>query len=250
MARNRGKKALYEVMSKTRIKPDSSKALEPLYPKRGDEAEPKAEKKPEAEMSKASTQWWTKPRIVQFNLGRIEFSLPYQVMIAIILGLILLVLIVYRLGQLSMVNQETAGPVEVTRNSAQMRTNIENNADTTPLPAESAPARLQENQPVAPAVSAGNNVIVLAQYGARADLVPVQKHFAKYGIATEIVIENGRYYLQTVNTYDNPSKVGTNGYQAKQKITKIGATYKGQAPEGYETFAPNYFSDAYGKKVK
>lgn len=250
MARNRGKKALYEVMSKARIKPDSRKALEPLYPKRGDEAEPKAEKKPEVEEPKASTQWWTKPRIVQFNLGRIEFSLPYQVVIAIILGLILLVLIVYRLGQLSMVNRETAGPVEVTRNSAQMNTKIENKTGTTQTPAESTPAGPRESRPVTPAVSAGNNVIVLAQYGARADLVPVQKHFAKYDIMTEIVLENGRYYLQTVNTYDNPTKVGTNGYEARQKIIKVGAAYKGQAPEGYETFAPNYFKDAYGKKVK
>ncbi len=249
MARNRGKKALYEVMSKARIKPDPGKALEPLYPKRSDEVEPNTEEKPEVEKPKTSTQWWTKPRIVQFNVGRIEFSLPYQVMIAIVLGLILLVVIVYRLGQLSMVNRETAGSAEVTRNSAQVNTAIHTNTGTM-QPAEPAPIKPQESRPVAPVESTGNNVIVLAEYGARADLVPVQKHFAGYGIATEIVIENGRYYLQTANTYDNPATAGTNGYKARQNIIQIGAAYKGQAPEGYETFAPHYFKDAYGKKVK
>jgi hypothetical protein len=252
MARNRGKKALYEVMSKARIKPDSRKALEPLYPKRGEEPEskPHEEKMPAAEKPKASSQWWTKPKSVQFHMGRLEFSLPYQVVIAILLGLILLVIIVYRLGQLSMADQETAGPVEVTRNSAEVSTKLQNNAGMTRQPAESTPVRPQESSPVAPSRSTGNNVIVLVEYGARADLVPVQKHFAKYGFATEIVIEKGRYYLQTADRYDNPAKAGTDGYEALQKIIKIGAAYKGQAPEGFETFAPNYFSDAYGKKVK
>jgi len=81
-------------------------------------------------------------------------------------------------------------------------------------------------------------------------LVPVQEHFAEHRIETEIVIENGRYYLQTVGTYDNFTTAGTNGYEALQKIIKIGAAYKGRAPEGYETFAPHYFDDAYGKKVR
>jgi len=117
-------------------------------------------------------------------------------------------------------------------------------------PAESVPVRQQESSPVAPAKSTGNNVIVLAEYGARAALEPVQKHFAEYGIETEIVIENGRYYLQTIETYDNPATAGTNGYEARQNIIQIGAAYKGKAPEGYETFAPHYFKDAYGKKVK
>ena len=211
MARNRGKKALYEVMSKSRIKPGSGKHIEQLRPKQSDEIEPQAEEKPVEEKSRASSQWWAKPRIVQFNLGRFEFSLPYQVVIAIVLGLILLALIAYRLGQLSMDNRQTAGQVEVIRNSAQVNTKIETNAGTM-QPAESTPAGSQESSPVTAAKSTGNNVIVLAEYGAKADLVPVQKHFAEHGMGTEIVIENGRYYLQTVGTYDNFTTAGMNGY--------------------------------------
>ena len=78
----------------------------------------------------------------------------------------------------------------------------------------------------------------------------MQAHFSEYGIETEIVAERGHYFLQTKERYDNPDKPGTDGYKALQRIKEIGAKYKGKAPPGYETFAPNYFSDAYGKKVK
>jgi len=105
-------------------------------------------------------------------------------------------------------------------------------------------------QAAVPARSTGNNVIILTQYGARADLIPVQEFFARRGVELDIVLENGRYFLQTKNTFDNPNNTGTDGYKMKQIITKIGAAYKNEAPEGYEKFAPHYFSDAYGKKVK
>jgi len=77
----------------------------------------------------------------------------------------------------------------------------------------------------------------------------VQAHFSEYGIETEVELESGRYFLQTKQRYDNPATVGTDGYKAKQKIIEVGAKYKGKAPAGYETFAPKYFSDAYGKKA-
>jgi hypothetical protein len=63
-------------------------------------------------------------------------------------------------------------------------------------------------------------------------------------------MEKGSYFLQTKNRYNNPGTPGTDGYKALQKIIEVGAKYKGQAPPGYVTFAPNFFSDAYGKKVK
>jgi len=91
---------------------------------------------------------------------------------------------------------------------------------------------------------------VQAHFGAREDLRPVQAHFDEYGIETEIVLEKGNYFLQTINRYNNPGKPGTDGYEALQEIIKVGAKYKGKAPPNYETFAPRFFSDAYGKKVK
>ena len=40
MARNRGKKALYEVMSKARVKPGSGRAVEPLHSKKTQDDDP------------------------------------------------------------------------------------------------------------------------------------------------------------------------------------------------------------------
>jgi hypothetical protein len=235
-------------MSKTRVKPGPGRHIEQLHPQKAEEVEPpQIEQEPVTEKPAASSQWWNKPRLVQFNLGRFEFSLPYQVVIAIVLGLILLVLIAYRLGQMSMVNRGTAGQVEVPRNNVPANTGTETG---TMQPAESTTVGRRGSSPVSPAKPMGHNVIVLAEYGAKADLVPVQKHFAEYGVETGIVIENGRYYLQTVDAYDDFTTAGARGYEALQKIIKIGDAYRGRAPEGYETFAPHYFSDAYGKKVR
>ena len=247
MARNRGKKALYEVMSKASVKPGPGKTLEQLHPKRSDEVEPEKDKKPVKEKSRAATQWWNKPRIILINGGRIEFSLQYQIAIAIVLGLILLVVIAYRLGQWSMPVGQTAGPVELTRNNTPVNSTGQNNRNQMQQ-AESVTQSPPARQTAVPAQSTGNNVIVLAQYGARADLVPVQEFFAKYGIELDIVLENGRYYLQTVDTYDNPDTKGSNGDIARKRIIEVGAKYK--APPNYESFASKLFSDAYGKKVK
>jgi hypothetical protein len=131
---------------------------------------------------------------------------------------------------------ESETPVE------QARSNI-----TPPVvPTENTTAKTEVAEPVKPT---GSNVIVLVVYDSLPDLAPVQAHFSENGIETEIVTEGGRYFLQTKQRYDNPATAGTNGYRAKQRITEVGAKYKGKAPAGYETFAPNYFSDAYGKKA-
>jgi hypothetical protein len=94
--------------------------------------------------------------------------------------------------------------------------------------------------------STGSNRIVIQTYDKRADLELVQYHFAEGGIETEIRNIGGTFYLVTKNKYDNPNREGTDGYAAKQQIIKWGARYK--APQGYETFAPNLFKDAYGMK--
>jgi hypothetical protein len=111
-------------------------------------------------------------------------------------------------------------------------------------PTENATAKTEVAEPAKPA---GNNVIVLVEYGSLPDLAPVQAHFSEHGIETKIVTESGRYFLQTKQRYDNPATPGTDGYKAKLKITEVGKEYK--APAGYETFARFLFSDAYGKKV-
>jgi hypothetical protein len=247
MVRNKRKKALYEVMSKARDKPGYGRTLEQMKPKSSVEDKSAVN----IETSKATARWMRKPRIVQFNFGRIEFSMPYQLAVALVLGFILLVLAAFRLGQEYYPTDQRAISTAAERPQINRRTPIERDvADIRepPAPAEDS-TLLDEVKPTQP-TSTGNNVIVLVQYEARADLVPVQAHFAEYGIDTEIVMESGRYFLQTKNRYDNPGTPGTDGYKVKQKIIEVGAKYKGKAPPSFETFAPNFFSDAYGKKIK
>ena len=241
MARNRGKKALYEVMSKGRLKPQYGKAAEQMYPKKTDDERPVAERKPATESPKTVPKWWRKPRMIQLNTGRIEFSMPYPIAIAVLLFLILLIVFAYRLGESSLPTK-LQGPVKSARQPSAINQDNQVGQATVDIP--------QAGRQAGPDKLTGDHVIVLAEYKRHLDLVPAQAHFDKYNINTEIVMENGRYFLQTKDRYSNPDKSGTNGYEAKKMITEVGAKYKGNAPAGYESFAPHYFSDAYGKKVK
>ncbi len=97
MARYRRKKHLYEVISKSWPKPGGDKPLEQLYPEASDKEQPAGEST--TRMPERVPMWPKRPRIVQFNAGKIEISIPYQVAIALLLGVILLVLVAFRLGQ-------------------------------------------------------------------------------------------------------------------------------------------------------
>jgi len=249
MARNRGKKALYEVMSKARVKPDDGKVVEHLRPQKPDEEVLPAGQE-SVGVSKSAAKWWKKPSIVQINAGRIEFSMPYPVAVVLVLVFIIVIITAYRLGESSYSagRQETDQSALAGQQSDDERPLEQTTADISQpsVPLENTMARTEVAKPVKPT---GNNVIVLVQYDSLPDLAPVQDHFSKYGIETEIITEHGRYFLQTKQRYDNPATAGTDGYKARQKIIEVGAKYKGKAPAGYETFAPRYFSDAYGKKV-
>lgn len=263
MARKRGKKALYEVMSKARTKPGFGKTLEQMRQKKPDEKQVETVKEnisakkqsfavdsaADVETSKAAAKCWRKPRVVQFNVGRIEFSMPYQLVVALVLGFVLLILAAFRLGQY-LTERRAIGPAEIVQPINQVKP-TEPKVTNTVGPLETVEDStllddIKEVEPVTPK-STGNNVIVLVQYDERADLVPVQVHFANNGIETVIMPAAGRYFLQTKNRYDNPSTPGTDGYKALQEIIKAGAKYK--APPNFEPFATHLFSDAYGKKV-
>lgn len=247
MARNRGKKALYEVMSTARSKSALGRTPERAAAERSVENEPPFRAGSQPPASKGAAKWWKKPRIVQLNGGRIEFSVPYQIAVAATLVLVFMLLASYRLGQFSGPDEPQAPP------GGQPRTQTPEPqsraaADMTP---PAAPAqRTPEPERVQPAAPAGDNVIVLAHYHTMADLQPVLAHFAAHNIETEIVPVDGQYRLQTKQRYVSTTTPGSDGYKAIQRIKEVGALYKGKAPPGYEPFAPHYFSDAYGHNVK
>ncbi|KPK37801.1 MAG: hypothetical protein AMJ65_13775 [Phycisphaerae bacterium SG8_4] len=267
MAKNRGKKALYEVMSKARATQGYGKTLEQIHLKKTEQLKPAVEQpKPAPKKVKAAADWWKKPRIAQFNAGRFEFSVPYQV--AIVLGLVLVTLLLasYRLGQNSVVRRQPAmaepgQQVEkIGQESAAERATA--NLPEPALPVEYVPAKqdVPANEDVTGDIQEeaksigpkGKNAIVLAHSGRIVDLHPVVEHFAQHGIMLRIdSLEDGQYLLRTVQQYErNPATPGTDGFNAIREIIRVGALYEGKAPPGCDTFAPNYFSDAYGKKVE
>ena len=238
MARNRKKvghsrrkKSLYEVIGEGRLKSRNSKTLEQPPPEKVDKDEPTTEST--VAVPERAAQWPRRPRIVQFNAGRIEISIPYQLAIAFLLGIILLVLVVFRLGE------------GVGESAAKKQ---ENNPDapagqgqTTDTDGKISPG----GEKVGPAELKGDHRIVIQTYPVRAHLVPVQRYFDQSGIETEIREIGGTYYLVTKEKYENP-KQGTDGYVVKQKIIELGAKYK--APPGRETFGAKSFETAYGRK--
>lgn len=242
MARKRKKKALYEVIGKTWSKPSGRVAGQQLPGEESGKEESTVEKAAAAKPEKVS-QWPKRPRVVQFNAGRVEISMPYQLAIAVLLGILLLILVFFRLGQSYSTGQAATDSAAGTENIGREGST---GSETTGTGLTEGTASITEG-----VESTGDNVIVLVEYGRYADLVPVVDHYREHGIEIEIVpAPDGRYFLWTKERYENTDKRGAPGYEAKRRIMQVGVLYKGKAPEGLETFAPHYFSDAYGMKVK
>lgn len=235
------KKSLYEVMGKARLKSRTGKTLEQPRPEKADKDEPTTE--PSVAVPERAVQWPRKPRIVQFNAGRIEISIPYQLAIAFLLFIILLVLVVFRLGQLKERVGDSAAKIQ--KNNPELTGQKEvagqdQNTDTNKkIPPSGEKTELVESK--------GNNRIVIQTYRLKAHLEPVQQHFARFNIETEIIPIDNQWGLVTKAKYEeNPEREGTDGYLAKQEIIELGAKYK--APQGYETFGAKSFETAYGMK--
>jgi len=239
MARNRRKMSLYEVIGQKRSKSSFGKALKKLPPEKPDKEEPTAVKTTVL-VSERATHWPRKPKLLQFNAGRIEISLPYPHAIAVFLGFILLFLVALWLGETGYLKRkgitDSAGSV----------------FDGLRKTVSGGIAGSDENEKISPDVGktltgTRNHRIVIQTYDKRADLELVQYHFAEGGIETEIKTIGKTFYLvTTVDKYENPDREGTDGYAAKQKIIEWGARYK--APQGYEPCGAKSFETAYGRK--
>ena len=239
----RRKKSLYEIIGGAGSKTSFNKTLEQLQ-----QSESATDEKQAQWMPQKLTPWPKKPKFLQYNASRIELSIPYQLGIAVLLGVVLMVLVVFRLGQLASADRtKTEGPVAETPKEAPRTVQRPTVSELlVPRPVEStvpAPAIAEEAEQ---SVSTGSNRIVIQTYDLRSHLEPVKKFFSANGIETEIREIGGMYYLVTSRKYKNPERKGTDGYNIKQKIIEVGADYK--APPGYETFGRKPFHDAYGMR--
>jgi hypothetical protein len=230
MVRNIKKKALYEVI----IGAGPKSSYGQLHPKGVEQApagpitptQPNEGKGGGTGVSSV-VRWIRKPRFVQFNAGRVEFSVPYQLGIAILLGMVLVVVVAFRLGERFGRGESPAAVKQIT---------------------PATPAAKAVKAPSTSSGQAGRNRIVIQMYQVRSHLEPVKEYFDKLGVATEIIEKDKWFYLVTKNKYESVDKSGTDGYLARQKIIELGAGYK--APAGSETFGPKPFSGAFGMKFE
>ena len=244
MVRDSRRMALYEVISRNGLKSPKNKELSRLRPV---EPHPKppvdfVPVKVDIPAESKVRPWPNRPKWLRFYNNKIEFSLSWQVVAIAVLAIFAIFLVFFRLGQM------TAGTTAEKGVSTVKAVKPAVVAAAPVVKAEAKPlARPETPKMVEPM---GDNVIAITSYHLVSHLEPVKNYFAGFGIETEIIQQNGRYLLITTQRYDNPEKVGTDGYKAKQKIIEIGARYKPPQGSSYESFAPKLFSDAYGMKVK
>lgn len=214
-----------------------------------------AVEKTAAPTAKNLSRWPKKPRIWQLNNGRIEFSIPYQLIIAVSLGIVLLPLMAFRLGQLNSgpsegkavvngKNAASAGNLFGIGNEPEKKVVEQPKVEIGPV----AEVKTEIPQVKAAANSGtGVNRIVILQCDNQRDIEPVKKFFKDNGIETEIrSAGSGSYMLVSAGKYENPAKAGTDGFEARKKIVEVGAKY--EAPAGYGSFGTKPFQDAYGMK--
>jgi len=230
MARNRKRTPLYEVISSAQAKPGSAKDKTP---------------EKDAQPEKSEYVWPKKPRALQITGGKVEISVPYQVVVAVVLGAAVLLLLAFRLGAQWQASSSASG-FETEPRYGPIIAAERTEAVSEPIAED--PAGRSSTLLAGPSESKGDHWIVIQQYRTRADLVPVQQYFAGNGIATQIQQQGDVYFLMTADLYENPEKPGTDGYKLRQEIVRLGKDYK--APQGRESFAPNFFADAYGRKAR
>lgn len=216
-----------------------------------------------------------RPKALQLNGGRVEVSVPYHIGVAAALAMVLLVLGAFRIGQEYPVGQvrdnvPAQPPVRsAPQNAATMTTNRPRPETPAPDLRAVEPVTAQESVKAQSAPQGqGDHLLVLARSRRQEDLAPVIKFFHDNGVelmplpltdATREVFRGNGYNASALGSgdgflliatrcYNNPEREGTDGYEMKKKIIDLGEKYKAQP--GSQMFAPHYFSDTYGIKVK
>jgi hypothetical protein len=175
------------------------------------------------------------PQAIQFNRGRVEISLRYD--LAIVLGLLALVCLMgaYRLGEHMSIKESESGQVKDAAPASAMPT-VDSTTVTEAVETERTADETES-------ISSGDNWIVIATHQSEGQLAPVQQYFEGCGIETQIRKVAGVYILHTKQSYGNPNRSGSDGERILRQIVELGRKY--EPPSGYKSFD---FTTAYGMK--
>jgi hypothetical protein len=98
MFHKRGQKALYEVLTKGTVKSSSDKTIEPLHSQQKNIWQ---RNETETDFVKSRRfEWPLKAKLSQFFKGKLDFSLPYTIVSAVVLFVVLLMIVCFKLGQI------------------------------------------------------------------------------------------------------------------------------------------------------
>ncbi len=247
--------ALYEVIGKKRPKPLYENNLVPLKtPEKDKKVVLPISSLPEKSPEKP-VKWPKKPRFLQLNAGRVEMSIPYQLVVVFVLVALVVVLAAFRFGKVSSKQEvaavKVAAPVKkVVEKPVYKPVIIKSEVESSDLPAGLVAKEPQQQTSLTSANVDGSNIVIQA-LRSRNDLEPVRDYYAGHGIATEIKTVKSWYYLVTVDKYENLKETGSQGNDMLKKIIELGAGYN--APQGFESFrvkGKTPFQDAYGMKFE
>lgn len=187
---------------------------------------------------------------------RVKLSLSYPVVGLLVVAVAVVLIAAIRFGQLNydagwlffqsvVVSENASGELLDIRNLINSTADdVVNESESTSTGNEIVrDGKIEETNVIVPQ---GNNVIVIQEYKFSRDLGPVKKYFEANGIETEILERRGYFFLVTKARFHGVGP-GADGEPALKKIVEIGATYK--APPEHESFRPNLFKGAYGRKL-
>lgn len=277
MARYRGQKALYEVIGGRARNLPTRPSVEPLKPPAKEKSKtPKpvvtkkqpvvVQKEPEKKpvlSEKEAISW--KPRPIQVVNGRVEMTLSVRAVVIVILLLVTVMLICFRAGQMYTYSSQGGTLIDNTNNESpdQSETGLPKLSKT--QTASPGPASRQVQQTFEPTLpvqpvdqepivtrqtykAKGGNAVVIQEFERIEDLIEVGKYFTDKGVPTEIVSKNKVFYLISSERFQyNPEAENTAGSILIWTIRELGRDYR--APQGFESFAPNKFKRAYGRKI-
>jgi len=275
MAAKKNKPALFELINKGRLKPDSKGSLaapswfnsKPVKSVAESTVSQESPGGPGAAQKDAQPTPATASRLTPGRLARqfrpmlsenrLNISVPYWLVGLIGLALLLAVLVSYRLGQASGMARSAdastgdlreAGPADQSGESDNLSTRkelppTERKVQTESAPGPTAPAEGTGAQAPPTAAQRTGRVLVICGAGSTGELAAVKDFFLNEGVQTNIGWDGDRYILYSQLVFQ--SSRDREALVLQQRVTDLGARYESEKDKDAPIFKAATFKSAY-----
>ena len=141
--------------------------------------EKRGETKEATSVSGHNDQIRWEPRVIQFNAGRLEVALPYPVVFLFVLAVIVVIMIAFKLGQLTSSGSPSRQNPKSDRKNAQPVGDARMNVAPRNRGAGQTKRNATMGQGRFDATVRPGNAIVIKEHRVLSDLVPVKRFFAE-----------------------------------------------------------------------